>query len=167
MSNSPSRNGRKPPQIDAPTEYADVQKGTLLVDVLSVSSALTVISTIVRPHIIETIALLLQLATLVCVCTLFIRVKDGYLMWQYGPGWIRGKVALSDIESSQIVTSRLAYGWSYRRDKRNWNFNRQGATVLEILYCGGKRLGLGTSRAAELRHIIENAPERRNHGSSC
>ena len=134
MSTSPSRNGRRPPQVAAPTEYVDVQKGTLLVNILLVSSALTIVSTVVWPHIIETVALILQLATAVCFCTLFIRIKDGYLMWQFGPGWIRGKVALSEIVSSRVVRSRLAYGWGFLRGTREWSFDRKGALALEILW---------------------------------
>ena len=167
MSDSLSHNGHKPPQLAPPTEYADVQKRSLLVDALSLSSTLTLISTLIWPHIIGTLGLIAQLVAAVCFCTLFIRIKDGYLMWQFGPGWIRGKVALSEIESSRVVRSRLAYGWGFRRSKRGWGFNQSGTLALEIFYGGGKRLRLGTRRAYELQHMIENAPERKARECLC
>jgi hypothetical protein len=158
VSHSSSRNGQKPSPAFALTEYVDVQKGTQLVNILGLTSALTIVSTLVRPHVIETIALLLQLATAVCFCAFFIRIKDGYLLWQYGPGWIRGKVALSAIESSRVVRSRYIY---------RCGFNLKAGPVLEIFHSGDKRLRLSTPRAEELRHLIENAAERRSHEGSC
>src|ERR1700744_2987038 len=88
-------------------EYVDLQKGYPLLAVLSVTSLVTLASTwIVRPPIIKTLFLLPQLALLVCYCSLFIRVTDGCLTWQFGPGWIRGKVLLSQVVTTQIVRNR-------------------------------------------------------------
>jgi hypothetical protein len=146
MSASVRLNRQTPSRVVAPpTEFVDVQKGSLPVNGLMVSSALTIIATVIWPHIILSLFLIAQLASAVCFCTLFIRIKDGYLMCQFDPGWIRGKVALSEIESSRIVRSRLAYGWGFCRDERGRSFNRSGALALEILYCGGKRLSCGIS----------------------
>lgn len=154
MSDLLPRNGRKPFQGGGPIEYVDVQKGSALLDALSLSSTLTLISTVIWPNLIGTLALLGQLGTMVCFCTLFIRVKEGYLMWQFGPGWVRGKVALPEIETCRVVRRRLAYGWGSCRTQRGWAFNPAGALALEIVYGGGRRLRLGTPRAHELRHIL-------------
>lgn len=133
-----------------------MQKSSLPLAVLSLSSTLTLVSTVIWPHLVGTLALLAQLVAMVCFCTLFIRVKDGYLRWQFGPGWIRGKIARSEIEHSRVIRSRLAYGWGFRRTERGWTFDPAGALTLEILYGGGKRLRLGTPRAHELHSFLVN-----------
>lgn len=158
MSSSSSHNGHTRVAVTPPTEYADVQKGILLVNVLGLTSALTIVSTVIWPNVFAIIALLLQLAAAVCFCTLYIRIKDGCLLWQYGPGWIKRRVPLSDIKSARFVQRRFSYGRG---------FHRRGSSALEIVHGGGKRLHLSTPRAEELRLLIDAAPERRGQRTSC
>jgi hypothetical protein len=157
-------NGQSPHRPAAqPAEYVDVQKGYPLVCVLAVTSLTTLgFSWIVGAHLLASLILFAQLAVMVCFCTLLIRVKDGCLTWQFGPGWIRGKVALSAVVTTHIVMSPFAYGWGFRRTGQGWCFDRKGAPAIEIHCRGGKRLRLGTSRAHELQHFLENARERRH-----
>lgn len=146
---------------DQPAEYVDVQKGYLLVWTLGLTSTLTLVSNwISGPHIALTLLLLLQLAAMVCFSTLVIRVKNGELSWQFDPGWIRGKVALSDIRSSHMVTSPLAYGWVLQRSEKGWSFRWSGALAVELRCAAGVCLRLGTSRAHELHSFIEKNRER-------
>lgn len=154
--------GRIPNRLhEQPGEYVDVQKGYLLVAVLALTSTSTLVfNWISGPHIALTLLLILQLATMVCFCTLFIRIRNGELTWQFGPGWVRGKVALSDISSSHIVTSPLAYGWVLQRSERGWSFRWSGALAVELRCEGGVRVRLGTSRAHELHYFIEKHIER-------
>lgn len=159
--------GRIPDGLpEQPEEYVDVQKGYLLVGVLALTSTLTLVfNWISGPHIALTLFLILQLAAMVCFCTLFIRIKNGELTWQFGPGWIRGKVSLSDIRSSHIVTSPLAYGWGLQRSARGWSFRRSGALAVVLQCKGGVRVRLGTSRAHELHYFIEKNIERGKFGA--
>jgi hypothetical protein len=137
-------------------EYVDVQKGHLLIGVLAITSASTLIASVVWPYLILSLLLLAQLASAVCFWTLFIRVREGHLFWQFGPGWIRGKVALHDIIDSSVVTTRLAYGWGFEPRWWGWRFDRSKALALVIHLRGGKRLRLGTSRAWELQHFLRS-----------
>ena len=146
-----------------PAEFFDFQNGLLLVGVLATSSLATLgWIWIAGPHIGKTLLLVLQLWAIVCFCTLLIRVKDGFLTWRFGPGWIRGQVALSDIVTTHIVLSPLAYGWGFRRTLRGWRFHHMGALAIEIQCQGGRRLRLGTSRAHQLQLFIEGARGRRH-----
>jgi hypothetical protein len=144
-------------------EYSDVQKGYPLIYLLALTSLATLASTwFVRPPIITTLLLMPQLASLVCFCTLFIRISDGCLNWQFGPGWIRGQVLLSEIITTHIVRTPCAYGWGFCRTARGWRFNRGGALAIEIHCRGGRRFRLGTTRAHELQHFVESARGRRH-----
>lgn len=142
------------PRLRSGTHYVDVQKGRLLVGILSISSAATLVASAVWPQLILSVLLLVQLASAVCFCTLFIRVKDGHLLWQFGPGWIRGKVALTEVINVDVVTSRLAYGWGFQPTRWSWRFDRSRALAVVIHLRGGKRLRLGTSRAHELQRFL-------------
>lgn len=144
-------------------EYVDVQKGYPLLCLLAVTSLATLAATwFVRPPILTTLILLPQLVAFVCFCTLFIRVREDCLAWQFGPGWIRGEVLLSQVATTQIVMSPFAYGWGFRRSVRGWTFHPGGALAIVILCRDGKRLRLGTPRAHELQHVIERARGRRH-----
>jgi hypothetical protein len=146
--------------------YADVQKGYPLLWTLAATSVATFVSTwFVRPPYLATLLLLPQLAALVCFCTLFIRVSGGCLTWQFGPGWIRGRILLSDIVTTRIILSPFAYGWGFRQTGSGWRFHRDGALALEILCVGGKRLRLGTTKAHALQQFIECARGRRHRHS--
>jgi hypothetical protein len=154
---SPDNNGEY-------AEYSDLQKGYPLLCLLVFTSATTFASTwIVRPPIVATFILIPQLASLVCFCTLFIRVRNGFLFWQFGPGWIRGQVSLSQIVTTRIVMSPFAYGWGFRHSVRGWRFHRGGALAIEIQCRDGKRLRLGTTRAHQLQYFIERARGRRHY----
>lgn len=146
--------------------YVDLQKGHPLIFVLAVTSFLTFCSTwFVRPPYVATFLLIPQLAALICFCTLFIRVWDGYLCWQYGPGWIRGRVLLADIVTTHILITPFAYGWGFLRTPSGWKFRSKGALAVEIRTRDGKRFRLGTMRAHMLQHVIERERRRRCRNS--
>ncbi|HSI14969.1 MAG TPA: hypothetical protein VK961_23150 [Chthoniobacter sp.] len=146
--------------------FVDVQKGYPLIYLLTATSFVTLVSTwFVSPPYVATLLLLPQLAALVCFCTLFIQVKEGCITWQFGPGWIRGRVLLSEVVTTRIILSPFAYGWGFRRIGSHWRFHRDGALALEIIYRGRRRLRLGTTRAHALQHCIECARGLRHRDS--
>lgn len=146
----------------SPIEFVDLQKGHPLIFALGVTSFLTFCSTwVVKPPYLATLVLVPQLAVLICFCTLFIRVRDGWLFWQFGPGWIRGKILLSDVVTTHIVMTPFAYGWGFLRTPSGWKFRGRGALAVQIRTRGGKCLRLGTTRAHALQQVIERGRGRR------
>lgn len=151
-------NGRHPAEpVTSLQEHIEVQKGYPLVGLLAMTSLATLgAAWSWGPHAATTLLLIPQLFAMVCFCTLLIRVKDRFLSWQFGPGWIQGKVALSEIITTRIVMTPFAYGWGFRRTAKGWRFNRGGSLALEIHCRGGKRLRLGTAQAHQLQHCLES-----------
>jgi hypothetical protein len=136
-------------------EYIEVQRGFPLVAAHALSSLMTLsLMWLAGPHLLVTMILLPQLFCMVCFCTLRIRVTHGWLLWRYGPGWIRRRLPLSQIESVNIVMTPFTYGWGFRRTLHGWRFNRLGSLAVEIRCQDGKRLRLGTPRALELQRIL-------------
>ncbi len=141
-----SRKQVNPPRFQA-SEFIDLQKSRRLVPVLAVTSLATLAcSRIDGLEIVLTLFLLAQLAAMVCFCTLLIHVKDGWLHWQYGPGWIRGQVPLNEIEATYVVG--VAHG-----DVQRWPWSSRGRTALEIR---SRETGwvLPTPRAFELQSFL-------------
>jgi hypothetical protein len=86
----------------------------------------------------------------------------GTLNWQFGTGWIHGKVLLSQLVTNRIVRTRFACGWGFGRSSRGMHCDRGGTLALEIRCRDGKRLRLGATRAHELQLFIERARGRRH-----
>jgi len=155
------RTSRRPPV--QPLEWVDVQTSYPLLAVLGTAIfAVLVWTWVAGPHIVRTLLLPALGWAMVCFCTLRICVTEGCLSWQFGPGWIRGRVPLSEMVTTHIVMSPWAYGWGFHRTIWGWRFHRGGALALEIHCRNGKRLRLGTTRAHELQHLIESASGRRH-----
>ncbi len=149
-----SRDEQKQAASGAPVEFADVQKGSPLVWLLMIGSAVAITGSAILPNLVWSIAVIAQSVAAVCFCTLSIRITNTQLLWQFGPGWIRGKVVLSEIESVKVSRTRFAYGWGFERTKRGWRFNPNGALTIFIRGKNGTRLQLGISRAYELQDFL-------------
>ncbi|MEM7206398.1 MAG: hypothetical protein AAF434_01110 [Pseudomonadota bacterium] len=86
-------------------------------------------------------ALLLVIAWL--FSSLKISIEDGYLRWRFGPGLIRGQVAVSDIRHAQRVRLRWHRGWGIRRTRTGWLYNVTGRKAVLIKLKSGKNFILG------------------------
>jgi hypothetical protein len=60
--------------------------------------------------------MLIAVLSILVVCiilfaSLTIRITKNELRWHFGPGLIRKKVALADIQQAEIITTKFIYGW--------------------------------------------------------
>ena len=97
------------------------------------------------------------LLPMLLVSSLTIRVTNERLAWRFGIGVIRKNVAIADIASVAIATTRWWEGWGIRRTSRGWLYNVSGFDVLAVTQTSGKRLLLGTDDARRLKSAIERA----------
>ena len=144
--------------IDQQERFAEVQNGFPLIALLATTSALTVLSEwLWSPNAILNGLLVLQLCSVICFCTHVIQVNRWGIFWHFGPGWIRGSIPLHDIESCEVVTAHLAYGWGFQKTTLGWRYCRSGSSVLVVHRRNGKKVRLSTARAHELRRFINQA----------
>ena len=104
------------------------------------------------------IAVLIILAVaLVLFSSLTVVISEEELLVQFGPGVIRKRFKLSEIESCQAVRSPWYYGWGIRRTPQGMLFRVSGLNVVQIKLTTGKEYLIGTDVPRELEEAIRQA----------
>lgn len=86
--------------------------------------------------------------------TLTVIIKENILEIQFGPGIIRKKFLLTDIDSCQIVKNPWYYGWGIRVIPNGFLYNVSGFYAVEIKMKTGKKYRIGTDVPKELEKAI-------------
>ena len=94
---------------------------------------------------------------LVLFATLTVEIDQEHLRTQFGPGFIRKKFPLQDIESHQVVKNHWFYGWGIRRTPHGWLWNVSGLDAVELLLKNGKRFRVGTDDPEELTRALQQS----------
>ena len=97
---------------------------------------------------------------LVLFATLTVLIEEDVLEIRFGPGVIRKKFPLKDIESCQIVKNPWYYGWGIRLTPHGWLFNVSGFYAVEISMKTGKKYRIGTDVPNDLEKVIQQSIER-------
>ena len=87
--------------------------------------------------------------------SLTVVIGDEVLEIRFGPGIIRKKFYLKDIESCLAVKNRWFYGWGIHLTPHGWLFNVSGFSAVEIKLKSGKKYRIGTDVPAELEEAIQ------------
>ena len=104
------------------------------------------------------IAVLVVLAlALVLFSSLTVLIWEGELLVQFGPGVIRKRFKLSEIESCQAVKIPWYYGWGIRLTPHGMLFRVSGFHAVQINLMAGKKYLIGTDVPQELEEAIRQA----------
>ncbi len=76
--------------------------------------------------------------------TLTVEIDEETLGIRFGPGVIRKRFPLKDIESCQVVTNHWYYGWGIRLTPHGGLYNVSGFNAVELQIKGGKKYRIGT-----------------------
>jgi hypothetical protein len=87
---------------------------------------------------------------------LSVTVDDRQTELWFGPGWIRRKFPLSDIESCLIVRNPIFLGWGIRWFPGCWTYNVSGLQAVELKMRDGKRYRIGTDEPDRLCEAISS-----------
>ena len=101
--------------------------------------------------------LVILLISLVLFATLTVVIEKDALEIRFGPGVIRKKFLLKDIESCQVVKNPWYYGWGIRLTPRGWLFNVSGFYAVEIRMKNGKKYQIGTDVPHDLEKAIQQS----------
>lgn len=106
----------------------------------------------------QNIGLLILVAALGLFYSLTVEIKDGVLNCRFGPGIIRRRFLLSDIEDAQCVRNPWYAGWGIRwRPGRYVLWNIAGLQAVELVLKNGNRFRIGTDEPeAVVRAIRTN-----------
>jgi len=109
--------------------------------------------------------LLLVVAVTIFSCLLFssltIAVTESELVWFFGPGFLRRRIALSEIASAEPARNKWWWGWGVHLTPRGWLYNVDGRDAVEIAQKDGKSFRLGTDEPQALASALGFPPRQR------
>ena len=101
------------------------------------------------------IAVLVVLAVaLVLFPSLTVVIREEELLVQFGPGVIRKRFKLNEIESCQAVKNPWYYGWGIRLTPHGTLLRVSGFHAVQIKLITGKKYLIGTDAPQELEEAI-------------
>jgi len=104
------------------------------------------------------IAVLVVLAiALVLFSNLTVVISEEELLVQFGPGVIRKRFKLNEIESCQAIKIPWYYGWGIRLTPQGMLFRVSGFHAVQIKLIRGKEYLIGTDVPQELEEVIRQA----------
>ncbi len=86
--------------------------------------------------------------------TLTVQIAGDVLEIRFGPGVIRKKLSLKEIESCRMVKNHWYYGWGIRRTPHGWLYNVSGLCAVELQMKDGKKYRIGTDEPEALAEVI-------------
>jgi hypothetical protein len=94
---------------------------------------------------------------LVLFSSLTVVIWEEELEVRFGPGLVRKRIRLDEIESCKIVKNRWYYGWGIRLTPHGTLYNVSGFDAVEIKLGTGKQFRIGTDVPQELEAAIQKA----------
>jgi hypothetical protein len=98
-------------------------------------------------------ALVLALVTL-CFSSLTVEVGADDLVWFFGRGIWRKRIARADIASAAAVRNPWSYGFGIHRTPRGWLYNVGGLDAVEIALASGRTLRIGSDEPDVLAQAL-------------
>ncbi|MFC1993065.1 hypothetical protein ACFLV3_04580 [Chloroflexota bacterium] len=138
--------------------YEHTQVGYLIIVVMA--AAMVMIGIILANSGINWIAigvLIIIAAALVLFSSLTVVIWEEELEVRFGPGPIRKRFKLIEIESCRVVKNRWFYGWGIRLTPHGILYNVSGFYAVEIKLRTGKQYRIGTNVPQELEIAIQRS----------
>lgn len=125
--------------------YRHTQIGYVLIVALGIALlGIAVRITFYRFNWIVFSVLILLGICLVLFRTLTVQIVGDDLEIRFGPGLIRKKFSLKEIESCRMVKNHWYYGWGIRRTPHGWLYNVSGLRAVELQMKSGKKCRIGS-----------------------
>lgn len=105
-------------------------------------------------HWTTVVGLVLLVAALATFATLTVEVTPEAVQVRLGPGLVRRRVRLSQIESVALVRNAWYYGWGIRLIPRGWLWRVSGLRAVELRLRNGRRFAIGSDEPQSLADAI-------------
>ena len=92
---------------------------------------------------------------LILFSTLTVLADHRSIVVWFGPGVIRKKLSLEEIESSKVVRNFWLSGWGIRKIPKGWLFNVSGLYAVELSLKSGKVFRIGTDEPQKLNNFLQ------------
>jgi len=138
--------------------YKHTQVGYLIIVVMAAVMVLIGITlTSAGTNWIAIGVLIIIALALVLFSSLTVVIWDEEMEVRFGPGLIRKRFKLNEIESFEVVKNRWYYGWGIRITPHGILYNVSGFNAVEIKLIAGKKYRIGTDVPQELEAAIRRA----------
>ncbi len=147
--------------------YEHTQVGYLIIVVMA--AVMVLIGVVLANAGINWIAigvLVVIAVALVLFSSLTVVIWEEELEVRFGPGPIRKRFKLNEIESCQVVKNHWYYGWGIRLTPHGVLYNVSGFYAVEIKLRTGKTFRIGTDVPQELEEAIRQAINSRGFPST-
>ena len=138
--------------------YEHTQVGYLVI--VAMAATMVLIGIVLAKAGINWIAigvLIIIAVALVLFSSLTVSIWEEELEVRFGPGPIRKRVKLNEIESCRVVKNHWYYGWGIRLTPHGILYNVSGFYAVEIKLRTGKKYRIGTDVPQELELAIQQA----------
>ena len=139
-------------------QYKHTQVGYLIIVVMA--AVMVLIGIVLANAGINWIAvgvLVVIALALVLFSSLTVVIREEELEVRFGPGLIRKRFKLNEIESCQVVKNHWYYGWGIRLTPHGILYNVSGFYAVEIRLLTGKKYRIGTDVPRELEAAIRSS----------
>ena len=135
--------------------YEHTQVGYLII--VAIAAAMIAIGIILVTsgiNVIAIVVLVVLAGALVLFPSLTVTIWQEELTVKFGPGAIRKRFRLNDIQSCQAIRIPWYYGWGIRLTPRGTLFRVSGFHAVHIKLTSGKGYLIGTDVSQELEEAI-------------
>ena len=138
--------------------YKHTQVGYLIISVMAAVMVLIgVVLANAGTNWIAIGVLVVIAVALVLFSSLTVVIWGEELEARFGPGPIRKRFKLKEIESCQVVKNHWYYGWGIRLTPHGVLYNVSGFYAVEVKLRTGKKFRIGTDVPQELEQAIQQA----------
>jgi hypothetical protein len=138
--------------------YEHTQVGYLII--VAMAAVMVLIGIVLAKAGINWIAigvLIIIAVALVLFSSLTVVIWEEELEVRFGPGPIRKRFKLNEIESCRVVKNHWYYGWGIRLTPHGILYNVSGFYAVEIKLITGKKFRIGTDVPQEFEEAIGQA----------
>jgi len=138
--------------------YEHTQVGYLIITaIVAAMVAIGIILSTTGTDFIAIGVLVVLAVVLVLFPSLTVVISEEELLVQFGPGVVRKRFRLNEIESCQAIRMPWYYGWGIRLTPHGILFRVSGFHAVQIKLVTGKRYLIGTDVPQELEEAIRQA----------
>ncbi|MHB1128013.1 MAG: PH domain-containing protein [Bacillota bacterium] len=138
--------------------YEHKQVGYLLI--VALAAGLLFIVYLIAVYGLNWIELVVPVVLGACLASfakLTVSIDDDNIEIRFGPGVIRKKFPLKDIQSCHSVKNPWYYGWGIHWTPNGWLYNISGSHAVEIRMKTGKKFRIGTDQPNDLKKAIQQS----------
>lgn len=138
------------------TCYKHTQYANAIALMLAVPIVVCISLAILLPRLQYTMVIVAALVGILAFSfsAMTVRVTDRFVHWRFGPGVMRRKIALSQIQNASITKTTWLEGWGIHYTSRGWLYNVGGFDAIHITLKDGSRVILGSNDVQKLHQAI-------------